>query len=181
MSVAVGAEVIVAEHCPVADAKLAALATGAVVSVTTINWVWVLVFPTASVNFQVTVDVPCVLLVNEFEVVPTIVPEQLSVAVGTAVIVAEHCPVADAKLAALATGAVVSVTTINWVWVLVFPLPSLNVHVTVDVPCVVLVNEFEVVPTIVPEQLSVAVGAEVIEAEHCPVADAKLAALATGA
>ena len=90
--------------------------------------------PTASVKVQVTVDVPCVLLVNASVVVPVIVPLQLSVAVGADVIVAEHCPVAATKLATLATGATVSVTTINWVCVLVFPTASLKVQVTVDVP-----------------------------------------------
>ena len=125
-----------------------------------------LVLPLPSSKVQVTVEVPCVVRVNESEVVPVMVPKQLSVAVGAEAIVAEHWPVASAKLAALATGAMVSSTTIFWVWVLVLPLPSSKVQVTVEVPWVLLVNESEVVPVMVPEQLSVAVGAEAIVAEH---------------
>jgi len=50
-------------------------------------------FPFASVKVQTIVKVPCVLYVNGLAVVPVMVPEQLSVAVG-AVTVTEHCPVA---------------------------------------------------------------------------------------
>ena len=41
-------------------------------------------------------------------VVPVMVPEQLSVAFGTAVTVAAHCPVTAGRLAALGTGTVTS-------------------------------------------------------------------------
>ena len=49
---------------------------------------------------------------------------------------------------------------------MICPLPSSKVQVTVDVPCVFLVNEFVVVAVINPPQLSFAVGAEGIVAEH---------------
>ena len=61
----------------------------------------------------------------------------------------------------------------------VLPLPSSKVQVTTEVPCVVRVNASVVVPVIVPEQLSVAVGALPIVAEHSPVASAKEAASGT--
>ena len=43
---------------------------------------------------------------------------------------------------------------------------SVNVQVTVDVPCVERVNAPDVVPVMVLPQLPVAVGALVIAAEH---------------
>src|SRR5438093_11803823 len=61
------------------------------------------------------------------------------------------------------------------------PLPSLKCQVTTEVPCVVRVSESLVVPVIVPPQLSAAVGAEAIVAEHSPVASASEAASGTGA
>ena len=62
-------------------------------------------------------------------VVPVIAPLQLSVAVGGAVIVAEHWPVASGKLPAFGTGAVVSVHhDVLRLAVVVLPLPSLNVQ-----------------------------------------------------
>ena len=112
LSVAVGADEIVAKHCPVTAGKEVTFATGAIVSVTTISWVCMLEFPTASLKVQVTVDVPCIVLVNASEVVPVIIPLQLSVAVGAEAMVAEHCPVTAAKLATLVTGAILSFTTI---------------------------------------------------------------------
>ena len=56
---------------------------------------------------------------------------------------------------------------------MLFPFPSLNVQLTVNVPCVEYVNGFVVVPVIVPAQLSVVVGAVTV-AEHCPVTVAKV-------
>ena len=64
-----------------------------------------------SSNVQVTTDVPWVVRVSEFVVVPVMVPEQLSAAVGGVVIVAEHSPVASGSEAILGTGAVLSTTT----------------------------------------------------------------------
>ena len=55
---------------------------------------------------------PWVLRVSESLVVPVMVPEQLSVAVGGVVMVAEHWPVASGRLATSGAGAMVSVTTI---------------------------------------------------------------------
>src|SRR5205823_14258705 len=78
-------------------------------------------------------------------------------------------------------GAVTSATTMCCVCVDSLPLPSLKCQVTSEVPCVVRVSESLVVPVIVPLQLSVAVGAEAIVAEHSPVASAREAAFGTGA
>src|SRR5678816_995297 len=181
LSVAVGAEAIVAEHWPVASGSVATFGTGAVMSSTTMFCVCVEVFPLPSLNVQVTTDVPCVVRVNESVVVPVIVPAQLSAAVGAEAIVAEHWPVALGSVATFGTGAVMSSTTMFCVCVEVFPLPSLNVQVTTDVPCVVRVNESVVVPVIVPPQLSAAVGAEAIVAEHWPVASGSVAMFGTGA
>src|SRR5436309_2064951 len=97
--------------------------------------------PTASTKCQVTVEVPCVLRVSESVVVPVMVPEQLSVAVGAAAMVAVHWPVALGNVATFGTGAIVSVTTMFCVWLELLPWPSLNVQVTTDVPCVLRVSE----------------------------------------
>src|SRR5206468_10109055 len=104
-----------------------------------------------------------------------------SVAVGADAIVAEHSPVASDSEAASGTGAVWSASAMFCVCVDSLPLPSLKCQVTTEVPCVVRVSESLVVPVMVPLQLSVAVGAEAIVAEHSPVASASEAALGTGA
>ena len=57
--------------------------------------------------------------------VPVISPLQLSLAVGMADTVAEHSPVTSGRTASVGTGALLSSTTTDWVWELVFPLPSL--------------------------------------------------------
>src|ERR1051325_10717279 len=117
--------------------------------------------------------------VRESVVVPVIVPEQLSLAVGGAEMVAEHSPVTSGRLATLGTGAVLSLTTIFWVCEEMLPFPSSNVQVTTEVPCVLRVSESVVVPVMVPEQLSSAVGGAEIVAEHSPVASGRLATLGT--
>src|SRR5438876_715317 len=86
--------------------------TGIVVSAITIFCVCDEALPTASTKCHVTVEVPCVLRVSESVVVPVMVPEQLSVAVGDPAMVAVHWPVTSGSEATLGTGAVVSVTTI---------------------------------------------------------------------
>src|SRR5207249_10832927 len=82
LSVAVGAEAIVAEHSPVASASEAASGTGAVRSATTMCCVCVDSLPLPSLKCQVTTEVPCVVRVSKSLVVPVIVAPQLSVAVG---------------------------------------------------------------------------------------------------
>src|SRR5439155_735113 len=154
---------------------------GGVVSVTTIFCVCEEALPTASTKCHVTVELPWVLRVRESVVVPVIVPEQLSVAVGGAVMVAEHCPVTSGNDATLGTGAIVSVTTIFWVCIEILPWPSSKCHVTVELPWVLCVRESVVVPVIVPEQLSVEVGGAVMVTEHCPVTSGNDATLGTGA
>ena len=74
----------------------------------TIFWVCIEILPSPSTKCHVTVELPWVLRVRESVVVPVIVPEQLSVAVGGAVMVAEHCPVTSGNDATLGTGATVS-------------------------------------------------------------------------
>src|SRR4029434_1571686 len=106
LSVAVGGVLIVAVHWPVASGKLPAFGTGAVVSCTTMFCVWGDSLPVPSMKCQVTTKVPCVECVSESVVVPVITPLQLSVAVGGALIVAEHCPVTSGQLAASGTSAV---------------------------------------------------------------------------
>src|SRR5437016_7883346 len=66
-------------------------------------------------------------------------------------------------------GVTVSVTTMFCVCVELLPWPSLNVQVTTEVPWLLRVSESVVVPVRVPEQLSVAFGADAIVAEHWPV------------
>src|SRR6187402_1040627 len=175
LSVTIGAVAMVAEHSPVTAARIPA--TGAVVSATIIFWVCVLEFPVASVKVQVTVEVPCVERVNESVVVPVINAPQLSVTIGAVAMVAEHSPVTAARIPA--TGAVVSATIIFWVCVLEFPVASVKVQVTVEVPCVERVNESVVVPVINAPQLSVTIGAVAMVAEHSPVTAARIPA--TGA
>src|SRR6266700_1074025 len=132
--------------------------------------VCVAVLPWPSLKVQVTTDVPWVLRLSESVVAPVMVPEQLSVAVGGAAMFAEHWPVASGSVARLATGGIVSVTTMFCVWEELLPWPSLKVQVTTDVPWVVRASESVVVPVMVPEQLSVAVGGAAMVAEHWPVA-----------
>ena len=119
--------------------------------------------------------------VNRSVVVPTTNPIQLSVAVGAVSMLAEHSPVMVGSVALLATGAVTSFIITVWLCVNVLPLPSLYVQVTVCVPCVEYVNTSVVVPTTSPIQLSVAVGAVSILAEHSPVMVGSIVILATGA
>src|SRR5216117_2266964 len=119
-SVAVGA-VTVAEDWPVTSGRLATLATGAVVSVTTMFCVCVAMLPWPALKVQVTTDVPWVLRVSESVVVPVMVPEQLSVAVGGASMVAEHWPVALGNVATFGTAGTVSVTTMFCVCVAMLP------------------------------------------------------------
>ena len=99
-----------------------------------------------------------------------IVPMQLSKVVGT-VTVAEHCPVMVDKVGEVGLEVLSTITVCGTV--MLFPFPSLNVQLTVNVPCVEYVNGSVVVPVIVPAQLSAVVGAVTV-AEHCPVTVAKV-------
>src|SRR5207245_4535768 len=117
--------------------------TGAIVSLTTIRCVAVLTLPWPSSKLHVTSEVPCVVRVSGLLVVPVMVPLQLSVVVGAAVIVAEHSPVTSASVGT--TGAIVSLTTIRCVAVLTLPWPSSKLQVTTEVPCVVRVSGLPVV------------------------------------
>src|SRR6185503_20262123 len=90
LSVAVGALLMEAEHCPVASAKETASATGVVVSCTLIHWVCVEMLPLPSLKVQVTIWSPCVLRLVASVVVPVIESELLSVAVGALLMDAEH-------------------------------------------------------------------------------------------
>ena len=56
----------------------------------------------------------------------------------------------------------------------------MKLQVTVEVPWVFLVKESVVVPVIKPPQLSFAVGAAGIVAEHCPVTSGRFAILKIG-
>jgi len=162
LSAVVGA-VGVTEHSPVMLAKVGV--TGAVTSSTMIFWLAVVMFPFPSLKVHVTTVVPCVVIGNVVVVVPVTVPTQLSVVVGVAG-VTEHCPVTFDKVGV--TGFVTSSIITFWLAVVIFPFPSLNVHVTTVVPWVVMGKVVDVVPVIVPAQLSVVVGAVGVT-EHCPV------------
>ena len=74
---------------------------------------------------------PCAVYVKGSEVVPLIVPEQLSVVVGT-VAVASHLPVTSAKIGVL--GAILSSTVTIAVADDTFPSFSVTVKVTVFEP-----------------------------------------------
>ncbi|MNE03707.1 hypothetical protein D3C87_985810 [compost metagenome] len=75
----------------------------------------------------------------------------------------KHCPIMSARTGA--TGAAVSLMVTFWLAATIFPLPSSKVQTTTVVPCAVIGKTVFAVPVMVPEQLSVAVGA-VNEAEH---------------
>src|SRR5947199_3733953 len=115
---------MVAEHCPVTSGNVATLGTGAIVSSFPTRRSSDLILPWPSSKCHVTVELPWVLRGREVVVVQVLVPEQLSVAVGGAVMVAEHCPVTSGNDATLGTGAIVSVTTIFWVCIEILPWPS---------------------------------------------------------
>ena len=119
-------------------------------------------FPFPSSNVQVIV---CdVYIGNTVLCVPTIVPAQLSVAVGGVKLINEHSAVAVASDALSATGAVISSITTLCVCVDVFPLPSSYVHVIV---AELVIGKLALcVPMIVPAQLSAAVGAVKATIEH---------------
>jgi len=99
--------------------------------------------------------------------VAVIVPAQLSVELGAVTGVTQSTVAAGNELI-FGAGAVMSSKIIFWLAVTMFPLPSLNVHVTTVVPCVVIGKVVVVVPVSVPAQLSVVVGAVGV-IEHCPV------------
>ena len=97
-------------------------------------------------------------------------PPQLSVAVGAVKLVTSHCAVTSANVARSATGAVVSVITTSCVWVDVFPLLPVYVHVIVNVPNVLYTNGSDVVPLMItPAHPSVAVGITFTVTLHSPV------------
>src|SRR5439155_6132901 len=99
----------------------ATLGSGAIVSVTRIFHVCVVLLPWLSLKCHVTVEVPWVLRVRESVVVPVIVPEQLSVAVGGAVMVAEHCPVTSGNDATLGRSEERRVGKECWFWIEMLP------------------------------------------------------------
>ena len=91
-------------------------------------------------------------------VVPVIVPEQLSVAVGgVMVLTGAHEEFMADKFAVFGTGAVKSLIVTCCDCVVVLPLPSLYVQVIVVFALIGILTEL--VAVIVPAQLSVAVGA----------------------
>ena len=110
-----------------------AVNTGAIVSVTVINCVTVDVFPQESVNVHVLVMIAGHVPDGELSV-PITDPGALQLSVYVREIIAgmspTHCTVIGTGGAAN-TGAIVSVTVINWVTVDVFPQESVNVHVLV--------------------------------------------------
>ena len=135
-------------------------------------------FPLPSLKVHVIVVDPPSTKVSVSDVVPVIVPAQLSVVDGTESVPSQSTVTADSVGV---TGAVISSTTMLCVCVDVFPLPSSKVHVMVVVPWVVLINASVVVPRIDPPQLSVAVGIPVIIAAHSPVTSGSVIASGTGA
>ena len=134
MSVAVGTVKVSTLHSAVTSVRVARSATGAVVSITTTVWVWVVMFPSLSSYVQVTTVVPWSVIGSTVVVVPVIDPAQLSVAVGTVKVSTLHPAVTSTSDAKSATGAVASLITTFWVWVLIFPLSSSYVQVTTVVP-----------------------------------------------
>ena len=138
-------------------------------------------FPLASSNVHVTTVVPWVVIGSTAVVVPVIDPEQLSVAVGAVNVSTLHSAVTSSNTATSGPGAVTSSIITFWVWVLMFPLASSNVHVTTVVPWAVIGSTVVVVPVIVPAQLSVAVGAVNVSTLHSAVTSDKFATSATGA
>ena len=154
---------------------------GAVTSLIITFWVWVLIFPLLSSNVQVTTVVPWAVIGSTVVVVPVIVPEQLSVAVGAVNVSTLHSAVMSSNTATSGACAVTSSITTFWVWVLIFPRASSNVQVTTVVPWAVIGSTVVVVPVIVPAQLSVAVGAVNVSTLQSAVTSAKFATSATGA
>lgn len=159
LSVAVGAEILGTAHVEVIGDKLATFAIGASLSPTSTICVWVEIFPEASVKVQVTVVFE--VIGNTVFVVPVIEPEQLSVAVGAAILfTGEHDDVIADRDAFVGTGLTLSPTSTICVCVEIFPAASEKVHVTVVFD--VIGNTVLVVPVIEPEQLSDAVGAVMV-------------------
>ena len=91
-------------------------------------------FPSLSSYVQVTTVVPWSVIGSTVVVVPVIDPAQLSVAVGTVKVSTLHSAVTSVRVTRSATGAVVSITTTVWVWVVMFPSLSSYVQVTTVVP-----------------------------------------------
>ncbi len=112
-------------------------------------------------------------------VVPVIAPSQLSVAVGGAIEVTSHCPVASVSAAESAIGAVVSPMATFWSWVVEFPAKSEYVQMIVVFE--VIGKVAVVIPVIAPSQLSVAVGGAIEVTSHCPVTFPKTATSSAGA
>jgi hypothetical protein len=140
-----------------------AVITGAIASVTVTVCVLVELLPLASVAVQVTVVTPTgnkplagALLVNVTGLV------QLSVAVGavnTTTALQLAPAVAVIATGVLITGAVVSVTVTNCVFVTVFPAASVAVHVTTVFPIGKIPPVGALLLNVTPVQLSAAVGA----------------------
>ena len=132
LSVVVGA-VGVPEHSPKFTSANTGV-TGDVISSTITFCVAVAMLPFPSSNVHVTTVVPWVVIGNTVEVVPVTVPAQLSEVVG-AVGVPEHSPTFTSANTGV-IGAVISSITTIWVVVDTLPLPSSNVQLIVNVPCV---------------------------------------------
>src|SRR6185369_1786703 len=130
LSVVVGAAAMVAVHWPVTSASSGIV--GAIVAVSTIRCGAVTTWPLPSSKVHVTIEIPLIEGVSESLVVPVMVQAQLSVVVGVAVMVAVHWPVTSASSGIV--GAIVSVTTIRCGAVTTWPLPSLKVQVTIEIP-----------------------------------------------
>ena len=157
------------------------ITVGIVISSIITFWVWVLVLPELSVKDQVTTVVPCAVIGKDVVVVPLIVPEQLSVAVGTVKLSTLHSAVTSSKSVISATGAETSSIITFWVWVLILPSLSVKVHVTSVLPWAVIGNTVVVTPITWPAQLSVAVGATKVSTLHSALTSSKSATSATGA
>ncbi|MNE03708.1 hypothetical protein D3C87_985820 [compost metagenome] len=89
------------------------------------------IFPLPSSNVQTTTVIPCAVTGKTVLVVPVMVPEQLSVAVG-GVTETEHCACTSARTGT--AGGVMSLMITFWFAVDMFPFPSSKVHVTTVVP-----------------------------------------------
>jgi hypothetical protein len=139
---------------------------GGVISLTMTVCVAVDILPLPSLNSHATTVVPCAVTGNGVNVVPVTVPTQLSIAVG-AVGVTPHSLTSVGNDDG-GTGGVTSLINTFCTAVDILPLPSLNVHVTTVIPCVVTGNIVVVVPNTGPAQLSVAIGVAGV-AEHWSV------------
>jgi hypothetical protein len=140
LSVAVGAvnTTVALQFVPaVAVIATGVVITGAVVSLTVTNCVLVIELPAASVAVHVTTVLPIGKIPPAGALFVKVTVVQLSAAVGAVnVTVAVH---PDPAVAVIATGvvnvgAVTSITITVWVAVVVFPLASVAVHVTVVLP-----------------------------------------------